>query len=372
VEFVDELVFGAQGAALPLVRSELRLDYVAIGLLLSLPTLVADVVEMPIGLLADGPQRRRLIIGGGVVFTVALAGAALSQRFVPLLCAFALLYPASGAFVTLSQADLMDAQPDRQEQNMARWTLAGSLGALAGPGLVAVVLVGGAGWRVAYAALAVAAAITVLALAAQRRAAAASAGDGRGIGQALVAAVRSLRRWDVLRALALLEVADLMLDVLTGYVALYFVDTLHEPAWVGALAVGIRIGSGLAGDFVSVQVLERTSGTAYVRLTALATVAAYPALLLLPGTVPKLLALALVSVLTAGWYPVLQARLYRSLPGQSGAQLAIANVVSLAAAPIPAMIGVAAERFGLGAALWILAVAPMVLVLMLRPPGRAR
>lgn len=35
--------------------------------------------------------------------------------------AFILFYPASGAFVNLSQATLMDSETDRHEQNMARW-----------------------------------------------------------------------------------------------------------------------------------------------------------------------------------------------------------------------------------------------------------
>jgi len=42
-------------------------------------------------------------------------------------------YPASKAFVGLSQATLMDSGPNRHEQNMTRWTFAGSLGVVAGP-----------------------------------------------------------------------------------------------------------------------------------------------------------------------------------------------------------------------------------------------
>ena len=56
------------------------------------------------------------------------------------------------------------------------------------------------------------------------------------------AALRALARRDVLRNLLLLEVSDLMLDVLTGYLALYFVDVLGEPAWVGALLKSQRAG----------------------------------------------------------------------------------------------------------------------------------
>lgn len=43
----------------------------------------------------------------------------------------------------------MDAMPVRQAQHMAWWTMAGSVGALAGPVLVAACLGAGLGWRAA-------------------------------------------------------------------------------------------------------------------------------------------------------------------------------------------------------------------------------
>jgi len=103
-----------------------------------------------------------------------------------------------------------------------------------------------------------------------------------------------------------------------------------------------------------------------------ATLIAYPLFLVLPGVGAKLVVLAVVSLLTSGWYPVLQARLYQSLPGQSGAQLAIGNVFRIAATPIPLLIGLAAARYGLGGALWVFAVGPLLLtVLLLRRRGQA-
>jgi MFS transporter, FSR family, fosmidomycin resistance protein len=366
IEFVDELVFGVQDSALPLIRGDLGLSYAAIGLLLSAPNLAANLIEIPIGLLADSPRRRGFVLAGGALFTAALVGVAVAPGFGVLLAALAVLYPASGAFVALSQADLMDADTSRREQNMARWNLVGSMGALAGPALLVAAVFVGAGWRGAYAAMAVVAAVALggLALTAKRAEAHAGAGE-RSLAVAVRAALRALARRDVLRNLLLLEVSDLMLDVLTGYLALYFVDVLGEPAWVGALVVGVRIAAGLAGDFLTIQVLERVGGLALVRVTAAAALVAYPLFLLVPGVVAKLVALALLSLLTAGWYPVLQARLYESLPGQSGAQLAIGNVFRIAATPIPLLIGLAAARFGLGSALWIFAVSPILLTALL-------
>lgn len=330
-----------------------------------MPALVATVIEIPFGLLADGPQRRQIVVAGGLTFTAAVVAMAVSPSFALLIIAMVVLYPSSGAFVALSQADLMDADVTRRDQNMARWNLAGSLGALAGPGLLVAAVFAGAGWRGAYAATGIAAAIALAGLLTSRPAPHTQGHQAAPLVEAIRAAIRSLRRRDVLRALLQLEVSDLMLDVLTGYVALYFVDVLGQPAWVGALAVGVRVGAGLAGDVLTVQVLERIAGLTYVRATAVAAVAVFPLFLLIPGVVPKLVAIAALSVLTAGWYPVLQARLYDALPGQSGAQLAIGNVFRIAAGPIPFLIGLAASRFGLGDALWIFAVSPALLALLL-------
>jgi len=228
----------------------------------------------------------------------------------------------------------------------------------------------GAGWRGAYIAGALAAAVALAARAMTRTRASVGAAGAADLGQAIRAALRSLSRGEVLRSLVLLEVADIMLDVLTGYLALYFVDVLGEPAWVGALVVGVRVASGLAGDFLSVHVLERFNGLAYVHTTVAGALLAYPAFLVIPGVAPKVALLAPLSVLTAGWYPVLQARLYRALPGQSGAQLAVGNVFRFAASPIPFLIGLAAARFGLGAALWLFAASPVLLALLLPPRDR--
>ncbi len=120
-----------------------------------MPLLVGGALELPLGVVAGEGRRRRLaVLCGGLVFILSLAAVAGARSFAALLCAFTAFYPASGAFVSLTQATLMDAWPDRQAQVMARWDLAGSTGAVAGPLLLAAVLAAGGGWRDAYLTLA--------------------------------------------------------------------------------------------------------------------------------------------------------------------------------------------------------------------------
>ncbi|MDT5296011.1 MAG: transporter, family, fosmidomycin resistance protein [Acidobacteriota bacterium] len=133
VELLDELVFGVREAAWPLIRDDLQLSYTQIGLVLSVPPFVGNLIEPFYGIPGDVWKRRTLILGGGLVFAAAGLLVGLSGGFTALLVATTLFNPASDAFVGLSQAALMDAVPERRVQNMARWALFGSVGNAVGP-----------------------------------------------------------------------------------------------------------------------------------------------------------------------------------------------------------------------------------------------
>jgi FSR family fosmidomycin resistance protein-like MFS transporter len=166
VDLVDELAGSARSAALPLIRQDLGLSYGQIGLLESVPLLLGSLLELPLGVLAGhGRRRRGAVLLGGAVFILTLIAAAAARSFADLLIAFVVFFPASGAFVSLTQAGLMDADPGLREQRMARWELAGSAGAVGGPVLLIAVLTAGGGWRPAYLVLAVAAGVAWLGVA---------------------------------------------------------------------------------------------------------------------------------------------------------------------------------------------------------------
>ena len=184
-----------------------------------MPSLVSVLVEPVLGIVAVTWRRRVLVLAGGAFFTGSLALAAGAPAFWVLLVAFSLLYPASGAFVSLSQAALMDLEPERREHNMARWTLAGAVGAVAGPLLLAAFVWAGLGWRELFLCFAALAAVLVLLV---RRA----PDDGAdGARPRVREALRVLTRREVFRWLFLLELSDLLLDVFLGFLALYLV---HE------------------------------------------------------------------------------------------------------------------------------------------------
>ena len=312
------------------------------------------------------------MLGGGIVFILSLLAVAGAPSFIVLLAAFTVFFPASGAFVSLTQAELMDAWPDRQPQVMVRWDLAGSAGAVAGPLLLAAVLAAGGGWRVAYLVLA------ALALAAwlgtclcephpAPEGAAASDADGDpvpgpGFRARAREALAALRDWSTVRWVLLIEVADLLVDVLTGFLALYLVDVTHLAAPIAALAIAIRLGCGLAADAALVFVLDRVADVTVLRASAVAAALAYPGFLLAPGPAAKLAILAVLSAATAPWYPILQARLYGSLPGRSPVAVTLSSAAALAGGLGPLAVGLIAGAFGLSWALGVLVIVPAVVL----------
>jgi MFS transporter, FSR family, fosmidomycin resistance protein len=389
VELADELVDGTKGAALPLIRQGLDLSYAQIGLLASVPLLLGSLLELPFGLVAgQGRARRRAVLIGGAAFVASLAAAAAAGTFAGLLVAFVAFYPASGAFVGLTQSTLMDAAADRQERHMASWTVAGSAGQVAGPVMLIAVIAAGGGWRAAYVVLAACAGAAWLGTARygpclqsvpsdQQSApgdpqsapgdppqSVPGGGDPGQLGAAAAVrrAVSVLRRGEVMRWVVLLEVANLLLDVLTGFVALYLVDVVHATPAAAAIGVAIRLVAMLAGDIALLAVLERAGGMDVLRASVAAAALLYPAFLLVPGLVPKLIVLAVLSFATAPWYTVLQAQLYRSLPGESGVAVSLMSAASLVSGVGPLAVGLVAQRYGLAWALAGLTLAPVGLL----------
>ncbi|HVG33036.1 MAG TPA: MFS transporter [Pyrinomonadaceae bacterium] len=367
VEFLDELVFGVREAAWPLIRNDLQLSYAQVGILLSVPGLVGNLVEPPLAILSDVWKRRALILAGGIFFAAATLAISLSWSFTVLLIALVVINPSSGMFVGLSQAVLMDAESARQEQNMARWELSGALGNVVGPLALAACLMLGLGWRSLFASFFL---LTLVLIAAAWRFPLSKPlrlNDGqteqrRGILYGVREAWRALHRLEVWRWLILLEFADLTMDGLHGFLALYLVDIVGMSATRASVSVFMWKCAALPGYVLLIRLLDRVRGLAYLRLSALAVAFLFTAFLIAPGAPLKLLLLCLIGFANAGWYSILKAQLYKSMPGQSGTVLAVANVFGLVGALTPLWLGLVAERHGLKATMWLMLLGPVALI----------
>lgn len=364
IELLDELVDGVRGAAWPLIRNDLHLDYVQVGMLLTVPNTISSFIEPILGILADIGQRRRLILGGGVAFALALLLISLSYNFPLLLAAFTLFYPASGSFVSLSQATLMDIEPTRHEQNMARWTLAGSIGNVIGPLALSCALALHQSWQSVFLGMAL---LTLLVLAMlwqfpiitpeQFNQPTQDFKDG------IRNALQALKRCEVLRWLTLLQFSDLMLDVLRGFLALYFVDVVGANNTQASFAVTVWLGVGLLGDFLIIPLLEKVRGLNYLRFSVIIVLFLYSAFLLVPNINIKLVILGFLGLFNAGWYSILQGQLYKAMPGQSGTVITLTNLFSLVGGFAPLILGLLAREFGLQNIMWLLLAGPIALLI---------
>jgi MFS transporter, FSR family, fosmidomycin resistance protein len=109
----------------------------------------------------------------------------------------------------------------------------------------------------------------------------------------------------------------------------------------------------------------------YLRVSAGLTFVLFAAFLLAPGAGAKLVLTGAIAMLNAGWYSVLQARLYAELDGKSGLVLTAGALFPLNTV-LPLGIALVAEQWGIGTALWPLLAAPVALILLVpRRPARA-
>jgi FSR family fosmidomycin resistance protein-like MFS transporter len=366
IELLDELVDGVRGAAWPLIRADLHLSYVQVGMLLTIPNTIASFIEPILGIWADIGQRRQLILGGGVAFAITLLLIFFSHNFPLLLTAFVLFYPASGAFVSLSQATLMDIEPTRHQQNMARWALAGSVGNVIGPLALSSAIALHQSWRTAFLTLAM---LTVLLLGMLWKQSITTPTSShidqsmQGFKAGILNALKALKRHQVLRWLTLLLFSDLMLDVLRGFLALYFVDVIGANNTQASVAVTVWLGVGLLGDFCLIPLLERVRGLDYLRFSAIIVLCLYPTFLMVSNVNVKLVILGFLGFFNSGWYSILQGQLYTAMPGQSGTVMTLNNVSGLVGGFMPLALGFVAQQYGLQSTLWLLLAAPVALLI---------
>lgn len=367
IEFFDELNYGIGNAAMPAIRTDLRLSYIQVGLLLGLPGILNTFIEPVLMLLGDTRFRKHIMLGGGLAIILSLVVIAGSRSFPLVLLGMIIGFPASGAFVSLSQATLMDLNPGREPQMMARWTVAGSVANLIGPLVLAGGFALGFGWRWAYFGMA----LMCLILVGMTWLRQIPLHRGLEISHPAEHPTHNLLRglWQVVRNprlmrwMILLQFSDLLLDVLTGYLPLYFTDVTGFSMAQASLMVSVLMLAGLISNIVLIPILERFPGRKLVRISAGVTGLLYAMWLLAPWLWAKIGLIIVIKLVTLGWYEVLQGEAFATVPGRSGTVMAINSVIGLLGGGISFFVGWVAAQAGLPAAMWILLAGPISLVL---------
>jgi FSR family fosmidomycin resistance protein-like MFS transporter len=374
IEFFDELNYGVGNAALPAIRTDLGLSYIQVGLLLGLPGIVNTFIEPVLMLLGDTRYRKHIMLAGGLAIILSLLAIAGTRLFPFMLFGMVIGFPASGAFVSLSQATLMDLNPGREPHMMARWTLFGSVANLIGPLILAGGFALGFGWRWMY--FAMAGLCLVLVLMTRLRQIPLHQGienslrSKQSIHNLLQGLWEAVRNPQLIRWMILLQLSDLLLDVLTGYLPLYFTDVAGFSVAQASLMFSVLMLAGLISNIVLIPVLERFAGRKVVRLSAGVTGVLYAVWLLAPWLWAKIGLIVLIKLVTLGWYEVLQGEAFATVPGRSGTVMAINSIIGLLGGGISFLVGWVAAQAGLPAAMWILIAGPISLFLFVPGPKK--
>lgn len=367
---LDELITGFPVVGLPLLSDQFGLSYAQVGLLFGVSALCGMMLDPIINLMSDRGSKRWWVLAGllGLVLCFALMGSV--HTFALLLLAFALYSPASNAAVGLSGAMLIDQAPQNSRQTMTRWVLLSSIGDLLSPLIVALVVTLQLGWS-ALCWLAVALWLGAVLVIATHRFPKPVAVEGNSntapevnVWMGLREALRDpvLLRWT---ALALIPT---MLDeVFLGFVSLYLRDVLHASE----ATIGLILAFALVGALLGLFALERLSKRMAIPpqrlLMGLVLLTLVGVIVLLTTRSIEFAAFSLfvISLGTAGWFPIAQAEAFARLPGRSGTVRAVASLGAPFEVALPGIVGFIAGRFGLLAGLGFLGLAPVLMLLLL-------
>ena len=365
-----------------MLRTQGGITYEQIGLLFTVGSCAAMLLEPMINVLSDSHPKRVWILGGLLLLVLSYVIAGSAPNYALLLLAFALSFPAGGTAVGLAQAVLIDDDPAKSTDTMTRWTLLSGVGDVLAPLMVTTLVGFHQGWpQVCWLAASLWAGIfLVTAVQAfpsrttqrSEQADQACGKDQESTWSMIGKAVRNplLLRWAVLAL-----IPTMVDEVFLGFVGLYLHDRLHASE----TAIGLTLTAALLGDLIGLALLDRlawlrrvASQAPHRLLAAMAAVVLAGMLLLLSTPSPWLagLALGVIGLGAAGWYPIAQAQAYAQLPGRSGLVRAMTGLGEPFEIALPAIVGFLAGRFGLLAGLALLGSAPLLILLALIGYGR--
>jgi predicted MFS family arabinose efflux permease len=365
---LDELTGGFLVIALPLLRDRLHLTYAQAGVLFTVGALVSLVVEPVINVISDLGSKRIPILLGTLALAAAFILAGAATTYPTVLVAFALWYPAVGVAVGLSQATLIDTDPNSSEPTMMRWTIMSGVGDLLAPLVVGLIVSIELGWSALCLLAAAVWLLGALLLAWQRfpsPAALPESSESSGSTSLLAGVREALRNQELLRWTGIVMLATMPDEVFLVFAAFY----LHDHAHASESAVSLALAFGIAGGLLALIVLDRmshrVSGTQLLPRLAVIALVGFVLFLAAPNVPLAAVGLMLVEVGAAGWYPIAKAAAYSICPGRPGTVLAVMSLGAPVDIALPGGIGLLASHFGLAPAIGVLALSPLGVLLLL-------
>jgi predicted MFS family arabinose efflux permease len=360
--FADETVAFLPFGALEPLRRDLDLSYARSAVLLGLYPGIG-VVGGVFGVLADRYSRRLIAAGGALGYAAGLLLFAAGTNFPTLVIAVAVMGFAGDAVVRATDVALVDVAGGRLELAIARATLLGTIGDLAGPALLAACLTAGLGWRAAFVVAGLGMAGYGLLLASQplpappRRPRVAPDGDVRPRRE-VVAVLRDRR---VFRLGVLAALVDVFDEPFLAFAIAYLVAARGQPAGMAALTAGVGLAGGVAAAAWASRVERSEIAPAAV---AALLVSGVGAIVLAPHPVVAALGAAGVGAAVNLAWISLEARILTLRPGQAGTTSAVVSAVAQVAVLVPLIAGVVADGAGVSTALLLYLALALVFALV--------
>ena len=351
----NDLFFALLVPLLIFIQEDMELSYTEVGLLRSVFSGASAVLQIPAGMLAESTGEFWMLILGNAWVGAGLIAMAVSPVFVVLLVS-SLLAGLGGGMQHPLASSMVSRAYDDQGRSTAVGTVnfAGDLGKVAAPGVVAVAIAFGIGWRTTLSVVGAAGvAFMALTTLARRR-----VDVGRPSKQLEddadgAAGESSTRAFVVLSAVGFLDSAT------RGAALVFLPFVMHDkgmgPSLITVMLILLFVG-GACGKYVCGLLGERFSAVSLIwatkGLTALLLVASLAA--------PPLLMAPLILVLGIGLNgtsSVLYATVAELIPARRRARLYgffyTTNEGGTIASPIG--YGLAADALGLSASIWLMA-----------------
>jgi MFS family permease len=386
IAFLDELASALPSAGAPDVRASFPVAYAGLATaLLSAPMVAAVVLEPLLLAASDRWRNTRVALASSLaVLAAAFALAAQSSSLVGVGLALAVAFPAMGVATSLAEASLIAVCTTDVEraQAMGRWSLAGALGDVAGPLVLALAF----GWRGGTSIIAAAIALVALVVLLRPRDAAegdapsldVSAADaeedtgendgtvGDGSPKTWIREVLgALRRPTLVMWLVATALCSLLDETLIAFAALHW-DALAEANGYGRLTLGTMLAAFALGAALSLVVLDRVLvGVRSEKVLGIAcggVVVTYGSWLIVTGPIAGTALFFLAGVCAAPLWPLCQAKVYDLLPRRAGLANALSNVFSVIDIGAPVFLGVVADRVGVVVALSLLLAQPLAIL----------
>lgn len=330
--------------------------------LFTVPFLVGMVAE-PVALaFSERFDRRRVIAACLLALSVAELGVVLAPGPWTLSFAIAAWGVAIGIATTLAEVALVTTHRGDTERIMARWALWGVIGDLIAPLLFSAAAAVGLGWRWV---LIAGAAVSLLDAALVVTGPPLEGEEDEEEEVPLRTAMASLARqpgvWLWLGAAAVCSLFDETFVAFgTLWLRAHGVDAVGQGAAFTAFALGGAVG---------LKLVERVADTAsgQLRVASVALLVLFPAWLLAPPTL-AVPGTAFLGAAAVPLWPLCTARAYDQ--GRPAHVAALSQVFGPLDIVLPALLGLVADRFGLGVAMVLLLAQPVLILAVRSRPTR--